>query len=93
MVAPRHLSAEAKRVWVELVEAAGTDRIEGPDLEAYVGQVLILRDARKRIAKEGLITADPKGFPVPHPAIAIERAAQDEIRKWGNTFKPSRRPH
>ena len=91
MTMPRHLSAEAKRVWVEIVESCG-ESVEGPDLEAYVGQVLTLREARRRIAKEGLIVADPKGFPVPHPAIAIERAAQDEIRKWGSAFKPSSRP-
>ena len=50
-----------------------------------------LRDAQARLAAEGSIIADPKGVPIPHPAIAIERAAQDEIRKWGNAFKPRRR--
>ena len=62
----------------------GSDRIDGPDLEAFCGQVA-------RLAAEGSIIADPKGVPIPHPAIAIERAAQDEIRKWGNAFKPRRR--
>ena len=38
------------------------------------------------------IVADPKGFAVPHPAIAIERVAQDEIRKWGSAFRSIRRP-
>lgn len=69
----------------------GSDRIDGPDLEAYCGQVARLRDAQARLAAEGSIIADPKGVPIPHPAIAIERAAQDEIRKWGNAFKPRRR--
>ena len=69
----------------------GADRIDGPDLEAYCGQVARLRDAQARLAAEGSIIADPKGVPIPHPAIAIERAAQDEIRKWGNAFKPRRR--
>ncbi len=69
----------------------GADRIDGPDLEAFCGQVARLRDAQARLAAEGSIIADPKGVPIPHPAIAIERAAQDEIRKWGNAFKPSRR--
>ena len=32
-----------------------------------------------------------QGNPVPHPAIAIERAAQAEIRSWGAQFKPRRR--
>ena len=69
----------------------GSDRIDGADLEAYAGQVATLREAQARIAKEGLIIADPKGNPIPHPAIAIERVAQDEIRKWGSRFKPDRR--
>ena len=69
----------------------GADRIDGPDLEAYCGQVARLRDAQARLAAEGSIIADPKGVPIPHPAILIERAAQDEIRKWGNVFKPRRR--
>ena len=69
----------------------GSDRIDGPDLEAFCGQVARLRDAQARLAAEGSIIADPKGVPIPQPAIAIERAAQDEIRKWGNAFKPRRR--
>ena len=69
----------------------GSDRIDGPNLEAFCGQVARLRDAQARLAAEGSIIADPKGVPIPHPAIAIERAAQDEIRKWGNAFKPRRR--
>lgn len=69
----------------------GSDRIDGPDLEAFCGQVARLRDAQARLAAEGSIIADPKGVPIPHPAIVIERAAQDEIRKWGNAFKPRRR--
>lgn len=69
----------------------GSDRIDGPDLEVFCGQVARLRDAQARLAAEGSIIADPKGVPIPHPAIAIERAAQDEIRKWGNAFKPRRR--
>ena len=69
----------------------GADRIDGPDLEAFCGQVARLRDAQARLAAEGSIIAVPKGVPIPHPAIAIERAAQDEIRKCGNAFKPRRR--
>ena len=78
--------AEAS-IWVQLV-AAGAE--EGPELEAYVGQVARLRDAQRRIAAEGLIVQDPKGFPIPHPAIAIEKAAQVEIRSWGSRFAGKR---
>lgn len=72
--------------------ASSTDlQHEGPDFEAYCGQVARLRDAQQRLQREGLVIADPKGNPVPHPAIAIERAAQAEIRSWGAQFKPRRR--
>ena len=67
-----------------------SERIDGPDLEAYCGQVSRLRDAQAWIAEEGLIVADAKGVPMPHPALLIERQAQDEIRKWGSAFRPAR---
>lgn len=91
MTAPAHLTPAVAAVWSEVITAYGSDEIVGPDLEAYCGQVAQLRDAQARIASDGLITADPKGNPIPHPAIAIERAAQDEIRKWGPRFTPPRR--
>lgn len=59
----------------------------GPDFEAWCGQVARLRDAQRRIALEGLIVADAKGNPMAHPAIAIERQAQAELRAWGQTFR------
>ena len=58
------------------------------ELEAYASQVARLRDARRRIEAEGMIVADPKGYPIPHPAIAIERAAQAEVRQWYRLFPP-----
>lgn len=69
------------------LELAGVP-ISGPALEAYAGQVARLREAQRRLATEGLIITDPKGFPIPHPAIQIERTAQDELRKWGQRFEP-----
>ncbi|NMC35325.1 MAG: P27 family phage terminase small subunit [Veillonellaceae bacterium] len=81
------------RVWREVVAAYGdgVEAICGPDLEGYCGQVARLRDAQERLARDGLIVSDPKGNPIPHPALAIEKVAQDEIRKWGSQFKPRRR--
>ena len=38
--------------------------------------------ARTRIAEEGILVADEKGRPVPHPAIAVERSAAAEMRAW-----------
>ena len=87
--APEHLPADVAAVWIEVVEAVGA-QCAGPDLEAYAGQVARLRDAQSRIAAEGAIVADPKGNPIPHPALAIEKSAQAEIRAWGDRFR--RRP-
>jgi phage terminase small subunit len=87
---PKHLPEDVAQVWLEHL-AAGVPRhkLEAPDFEAYAGQVCRLRDAQRRLANEGLVIADPKGNPVPHPALAIERAAQVELRQWGMTFKRS----
>ena len=63
---------------------------EGPDLEAYCTQVARMRDAQARIDAEGIVVADARGNPVPHPALAIEKAAQVEVRAWSERFKPRR---
>lgn len=67
----------------ELATRGEAKRLSGPELEALAGQISRLRDAQARIAEDGLIVPDVKGNPVEHPALAIERRAQDEIRKWG----------
>lgn len=88
--APEHLPEDVARVWVEVIESLGdsASRHAPASIEAYCGQVARLRDAQRRLAAEGAVIADPKGNPVTHPAVAIERVAQDEIRKWGTTFRP-----
>ena len=91
--APEHLSAAARAVG----DAAGAahpprDRTVGPDREAYCTQAARMRDAQARVDAEGMIVADAKRNPVPHPAIVLERAAQAEVRAWGDRFKPPRRP-
>ena len=85
---PAHLGDGAARVWREVVAAHhAPDRVVGPDLEAYCTQVARMRDAQGRIDAEGLVVRDVKGNPVPHPALAIEKAAQAEVRAWGDRFK------
>lgn len=86
--APDYLDAAAAAVWVEVIGAHHDPaRIIGPDLVAYCGQVATQRDARARIAREGLIVEDERGRPEPHPAIALELKAQAEIRAWGDKFR------
>lgn len=87
-VKPSHPKAsDVGVVWDELIAKGARP---GPQLEAYAGQVARLRDAQARLASEGLIIEDPRGNPIPHPAIAIEKAAQDEIRRWGSKFEGRR---
>jgi hypothetical protein len=49
-------------------------------LEAYAAAVARAEDARSRIDTDGAIVADAKGQPVPHPALAVEKAALAEMR-------------
>lgn len=72
---------------IDGVLAAGGALSVTPELEAYAGQVVRLRDAQRRLAVEGSVVEDPKGFPIPHPALRIERDAQEELRKWGGRFE------
>jgi phage terminase small subunit len=90
VAAPDHLPSSHRPIWEQVVArfGAGSRAIEGPALEAYVGQVALLREAQGRVDREGLVVSDPKGNPVPHPAIAVARAAQAEIRAWGDRFDP-----
>jgi phage terminase small subunit len=92
--APEHLDPEAAKVWAEVIgQHHEPAKIAGPDLEAYCGQVAMLRDARARVAAEGAIIEDERGRPDVHPAIALERLAQKEIREWGDKFRGrTRRP-
>lgn len=56
--------------------------VEVPGFDAYCGQVAIEREAAQRVAREGIVVADAKGNPVPHPALEIQRKAQAEMRAW-----------
>ena len=85
---PDGLPDDVRAVWEELaVDGVALDA----SFEAFCGQVARCRDARRRVSSEGLVVADEKGRPVPHPALVIERAAQAEIRAWGDRFQPRRR--
>lgn len=87
MNAPQHLPDDIAAVWEEIAPTA--PHIPAPMMEAYCGQVARLRDAQRRLAADGSVVLDSKRNPVPHPALAIERAAQAEIRAWGDRFTPS----
>jgi phage terminase small subunit len=85
---PPHLSELAAEIWNEL-QAGGT--MPAPGFDAYCNQMAVERQASRKIAIEGLIVADAKGNPVPHPALDIQRKAQAEVRLWAGKFRMVRR--
>ncbi len=88
--APDHFTEQMRRAHDELAARwPDTEPMpHGAEYEAWLGQVVRLREAQAAIAADGPIVADPKGNPIPHPAITIERLAQTEIRRWGRRFDP-----
>lgn len=67
-------------------DGASPDTAGSALFAAYCGQIARLRDAQTRLADEGTIIEDGKSNPIPHPALRIEREAQDEIRKFMGRF-------
>lgn len=55
-------------------------------IEAIAAQLVLAREARERVTREGSVVRDPKGSVVAHPAIKIEAAAvklyADLLGKW-----------
>lgn len=89
---PAHLP-EAILVEYDRIMAEWPDEVPapyGPRFEAFLGQIARLHEAQRLIDKDGLIVPDLKGNPMAHPAIAIEKAAQAEVRAWGEEFSPAR---
>lgn len=82
---PDNLPDHISDIWDEMVTQVHP-KIGVAGLEALCAQVYRVRDAQERITEEGLVVADDKGNPVEHPAIKIERKAQNEIRRWMKDF-------
>lgn len=74
---PDHLSV----IWDEM-KGQIYESIQPAGLEALCVQVHRMRDAQMRIQEDGAVVNDGKGTAVPHPAIAIEKAAGAEVRTW-----------
>lgn len=86
---PEHLSAGAAAVWSEVVERhTDPEQIIGPEFEAYCVTVNRARVAATRIDREGFVVNDERGNAVEHPAFAVERKAQAQIKAWGDRFAP-----
>lgn len=83
------LSERAKDVWDRVVVDRGdpSTAVTADALAAYCTCVARLEDARERIDRDGLIVADAKGQPVPHPALALERALQADLPKLRQSIR------
>jgi len=85
MKPPKTLAKEHHETFKEI---AAQVRPECPVsvVESITAQVATSRDCRRRIDRDGTIVADSRGNPVPHPAIALEAAAQKRsatlLRQW-----------
>lgn len=86
--APDHLSPVAAEVWKQIIRDHDTPGlIVGPELDAYCECVALERDASRRVVMEGTIVADERGRPIAHPAIAVARQAQQDLKAWGDKFQ------
>jgi hypothetical protein len=77
-------------IWAEIAPQV-TDRISIIGLESLCCQVATQREARRRIDHDGLVVSDSRGNPIAHPALAVEKSAQAEIRKWIEKYGKTRR--
>lgn len=85
---PDHLTGVAASVWRTIVEDSDTPNLLNPEeLGAYCELVALEREASARVREEGSVVSDEKGRPVPHPAIAVARQAQQDIKGWGDRFR------
>lgn len=90
---PESLPPAAVEVWNEIVasnDLAGN--VDRSALEAFCTLMARLREARRRVEEEGMVVKDPRGRVVPHPALAVERQAAEQIRAWGDRFAPMVKP-
>ncbi|APT92703.1 hypothetical protein CPHO_07150 [Corynebacterium phocae] len=85
---PPHLSPVAAEVWAGIVkDHENPDAIIGAEFGAYCECVALERDASRRVVAEGTIVSDERGRPIAHPAIAVARQAQQDLRNWGDKFQ------
>lgn len=87
---PDRLSDGAKAAWREIVAQHGAHAymVVGPVLEEFCEALAVSREASERVAAEGMIVADPKGFPIDHPALAIGARAQRTVERLAPRFAP-----
>lgn len=78
--APRHLSAEARRLWADMRKQYCLDDVAGLALlRAACESHDRAQQARRLIETEGLVSVDRFGQSKAHPAIAVERDARGQL--------------
>lgn len=93
MKAPMHLNAEAAECWAEITAGMSDAELEfvgSVVTGSYAVAVARQRDAQARIDREGIIVANQKGEPSPHPALAIEKSSSGEVRAFSSQFRELR---
>ena len=77
---PKHLSAEARKLWGELRNDYGIDDSAGLALlRAACEAHDRAQQARKMIDADGMVSTDRFGQRKPHPAVQIERDARTQL--------------
>ncbi|URC18041.1 terminase small subunit [Arthrobacter phage Cole] len=90
---PASLPPAAVEVWNDIVSSNDlAGNVDRSALEAFCTLMARLREARSRVEEEGMVVKDPRGRVVPHPALAVERQAAEQIRAWGDRFAPLVKP-
>lgn len=78
--APKHLSAEARKLWSQLRSDYAIDDSAGLALlQAAAESHDRAQQARKLIDADGMVSTDRFGQRKPHPAVAIERDARTQM--------------
>lgn len=81
--APKHLSAESRRLWKELHEEFSLDPAARDILQVYLESRDRREQARQLLKLDGLIQVDRFGQRKAHPAVAIERDTSATMaRTW-----------
>ena len=78
--APKHLSADGRRMWRQLYGDYQIDDAAGLALlQAACEAFDRAQQARRRIDRDGAVIRDRFSQPKPHPSCAIERDARSQM--------------
>ena len=79
---PSHMTGEAKKIWVELVDATPNDNLlpsDFPLLESYCCMVAGMRRAEKHLQEEGDVITFEGGRPFKNPWVDIKLSLDSKI--------------